>query len=208
MKVIAINGSPRIDGSTFNCINIVANALLMEEIETEIIHVGDKNIRGCLGCRRCRVQGNVKCIYNDIVNECIDKAIGAQGIIFGSPIYYSGISGNLKCFLDRFFYCGGGSLLSFKVGCGLVVGRRTGGVLACTQIYNYFNNSNIIVTPSNEFNVIHGTNKEEILLDEEGVQVMEHLGRNMAWLIKIVADGVKKNGLPKTEKKIRTNFIR
>lgn len=206
MKVLAINGSPHKNRCTYTAIKIMAEELEKKGIEVEIIHIGDKPIRGCTGCGACSKIEDKKCIFDDVVNQCIEKSKSADGIIIGSPVHFSGIAGSMKSFLDRFFCAG--SHLQYKVGAAVASLRRSGGVDTFHQLNNYFNLANIIITPSQYWNVVHGIKPEEVMQDMEGVQILQNLGRNMAWLMEVIDKGKKTIDLPETEKRIKTNFIR
>ena len=205
MNVIALNGSPHHDGGVAAGISVMKRELEKEDISVEIIHVGNMNIHGCLDCRKCQGQG--KCaIGGDPVNECREKLLSADGIIIGSPVYYGGIAGNFKCFLDRLFFPG--LDMKYKVGAVAASVRLTGGIATFQQLNNYFNLAQIIITPGIYWNVIHGKTQEEFAQDEEGIQIMEVQGRNMAWLLKALAAGKKEIPAPSMPKKVRTNFVR
>ena len=211
MKVIALNGSPKKEGNTYHAIKIVANELEKEGIETEIIHVGNKSIRGCMACNQCRINKNEKCaLPGDEVNEWIQKMKEADGIIIGSPVHYSSIGATLKSFLDRAFYVAGSNdgLFRHKVGVSLVAVRRSGGVTTFNQLNNYINYSEMLMPTSNYWNVIYGRDPGEVLKDEEGIQIMRVLGKNMAWLMKLVENGKTSVTEPTREDKIAMNFIR
>jgi len=206
MNVIAFNGSPHHDGGVANGISVIQKELEKEGISVEVVHVGNKNIRGCIDCGKCN--GTNRCIIkDDIVNEAIEKVQAADGIILGCPVYFGGVAGTFKCFLDRLFFAGPKS--AFKVGATVVSVRRTGGITAFHQLNNYFNLAGIIITPGVYWNVKHGNTTEETLQDQEGLQIMEIQGRNMAWLLKTLAAG--KTAVPTpppvSERK-RTNFVR
>lgn len=208
MKVIAINGSPREEGNTYHALKMVAEELKQHGVSTEIIHVGNKVIRGCLACGACAVNKNEKCAINDEVNEIIQKMKSADGIIIGSPVYYASIAGTMKCFLDRAFYTASanGGLFRHKVGVSVAIARRSGEVAAFDHLNHYFTVGEMVLASSNYWNVIHGRNPGEVLQDEEGTQIMRVLGKNMAWLMKQLKNG---NGVsPDRETKIMTNFIR
>ncbi|WP_010236941.1 flavodoxin family protein [Clostridium arbusti] len=211
MKVVAFNGSPAKAGNTYHGIKIVIDELEREGIETEIIHVGNKPIRGCIACKNCTKNKNGKCVITtDPVNEWIEKMKEADGIILGSPVHYSAIAGSMKSFLDRSFRVAeaNDSMLRHKVGVSVVAVRRAGGIPTFDQLNNYINHSEMLMATSNYWNVINGTTPGEAMKDEEGVQIMRILGKNMAWLMKLVENGegiVKK---PEREEKIFTNFIR
>ena len=209
MKVIAFNGSPKKEGNTYHAIKMVTDELEKEGIEIEIIHVGNKTIRGCLACNACARSKNEKCIVdNDEVNEWIQKMKEADGIILGSPVHYSSISGTMKSFLDRAFYVANTGILRHKVGAAVVAVRRSGGVTTFNQLNNYINYAEMLMPNSNYWNVIHGTSPGEAIGDEEGRQIMKVLGKNMAWLMKLVENGKGKVKEPERENKVFTNFIR
>ena len=209
MKVIAFNGSPHDNGVTARGISIIKGELEKEGISVELIHVGDKNIHGCIACRKCSIAApEARCcaIEGDLVNECLPKLKSADGIILGSPVYYGGIAGNFKCFLDRLFFAGADT--KYKVGATVVALRRTGGIAAFQQLNNYLNLGGMIITPGVYWEVIHGTSWDELEKDEEGIQIMETQGRNMAWLIKALNAGVKEIPPPEWPIRRRTNFVR
>jgi multimeric flavodoxin WrbA len=209
MKVVAFNGSPRKEGNTYHAIRLVADELEKEGIEVEIIHVGNKSIKGCLACNYCVRTGQNKCITkDDPVNEWIEKMIEADGIILGSPVHFSAIGGAMKSFLDRAFYVVGGGLLRHKVGAAVVAVRRSGGIPTFNQLNNYLNYAEMLIPTSNYWNVIHGTAPGEAMKDEEGKQIMRVLGKNMAWLMKLVENGKGKVLEKEKEDKVFTNFIR
>lgn len=210
MRVAAFNGSPNKEGNTYHALRIVADELGKEGIETEIIHVGNKLIRGCLACGKCRKNRDERCVTRDEVNEWIMKMKEADGIILGSPVHFSSISATMKAFLDRAFYVAGnnGGLFRHKVGAAVVAVRRSGGLPAVDQLNHYLSYAEMIIPTSNYWNVIHGTAPGEALEDEEGVQIMRILGRNMAWLLKLVANGEGSVEEPRRERKVYTNFIR
>ena len=208
MNVIAINGSPKAEGNTYHGLKIVCDSLETEGISTEIIQVGDKNIRGCLACGACARNQNEKCIIDDDVNPIIQKLKNADGIIIGSPVYYSSISGTMKCFLDRTFYAASanGGLFRHKVGASVAVSRRSGEVATFDHLNHYFTIGQMFIASSSYWNVIHGRLPGEAIQDEEGVQTMRVLGKNMAFLIKSIEKN--KAELPKNEAKIMTSFVR
>ncbi|MCB2294989.1 flavodoxin family protein [Clostridium algoriphilum] len=210
MKVVAFNGSPNKEGNTYHAIKMVMNELEKEGIETEIIHVGNKSIRGCIACYQCAKNKDEKCVLpGDEVNEWIQKMKEADGIILGSPVHYASMGGTMKSFLDRAFFVAGnnGGILRHKVGASVVAVRRTGGMPTFNQLNNYINYSEMLVPTSNYWNVIHGTSPGEVLQDKEGVQIMRVLGKNMAWLMKLVENGKANVKAPEIEKKILMNFI-
>lgn len=204
MKVLAMNGSPRKNGCTAAALRLVAEELGRQGIDVETVHVGNQPLHGCTACGSCKTTG--KCVFDDAVNECIEKAKHADGILLGSPVYYSGIAGTMKSFLDRFFYVG--PCLDYKVGASVVSARRAGTVDTFHQLNNYLNLKNVIQVPSQYWNAVHGSNAEEVMQDEEGVQIMRTLGKNMAWLMKVVENGKKSFAFPDPEKRVYTNFVR
>ena len=211
MKVIAINGSPRADGNTRKAIDIMIQEFTEAGIEVEILHVGDKKIRGCTGCMGCVKAQNERCVItDDEVNEYIQKLKEADGIILSSPVYYSGVAGTMKSFLDRAFFVIGvnGNFLRHKVGTSLAAVRRSGGIPTVDGLDRYINYCEMFVPTSNYWNVIHGMKPGEASKDNEGVQIVRILGKNMTWLMKAVELGKKELPLPKAERKRMTNFIR
>jgi multimeric flavodoxin WrbA len=207
MKVVAFNGSPRKEGNTYTAIKIVMDKLEAAGIETEIVHVGNKVIRGCMACNQCVKNQNEKCIMDDDVNIWIQKMKEADGIILGSPTHYAAIGGTMKSFLDRAFYVTSVNkgMLRHKVGAAVVAVRRSGGVPTFNQLNNYLNYSEMMMPTSNYWNVIHGTAPGEALQDAEGVQIMEVLGENMVLALKQRDENLESADM---QKKIFTNFIR
>jgi len=211
MKVIAINGSPKKEGNTFQALTMVGNELVSNGIDFEILHIGHKMIHGCIGCGKCAVNKDEECsIKSDDVNKWIQKIKLADGIIIGSPVYYSGIAGSMKCFLDRLFYVSGvnGNFFRHKVGAAVVALRRTGGSATFDSLNHYLNYSEMIIATSNYWNVIHGRTEGEVNQDIEGKQIMRVLGKNMAWLLKmkeVTKDLIEE---PLAEKKEAMHFIR
>jgi len=207
-KVILINGSPKAQGNTYQALKLVSDQLENEGISTEIIHIGNKNIRGCLACGACQINKNEKCAIEDDVNEIIQKLKTADGIVIGSPVYYASIAGTMKSFLDRTFYVASanGGLFRHKVGASVVAVRRSGEVATFDHLNHYFTITEMFVASSNYWNVIHGRMPGEALQDEEGTQTMRVLAKNMAFLIKSIEKN--KSELPEKEAKVMTNFIR
>ena len=205
MNVLLINGSPKKEGNTFIALSEVQKTLEAEGIETELIHVGHKDIHGCIACNRCVETG--KCAFNDIVNEVAEKFKEADGIVVGSPVYYASPNGTLLSFLDRLFYSSPFDK-SMKVGAAVAVARR-GGTTATFDVLNkYFTISNMPIAPSQYWNSVHGRTPGEATQDGEGLQTMRQLARNMAFLIKSIQLGKKTFGLPAHEERIATHFIR
>ena len=211
MKVIAINGSPRAEGNTFHALSVVGKQLVENGIEFEILRIGHKLIHGCIGCGQCFKNKDERCsLSDDGVNEAIQKMKEADGIIIASPVYYAGIAGAMKCFLDRVFYVAGanGGLFRNKVGASVVAVRRTGGSMTFDSLNHYLLYSEMLIATSNYWNIIHGRMPGEVLQDEEGVQIMEVLGNNMAWQLKMREATRDSIPAPKATTKILTNFIR
>jgi len=211
MKVVAFNGSPKPKGNTYHALKLVTDELEKQGIETEIITVGNKKITGCLACNKCVKSRDEKCIQvNDPVNEWIQKMKEADGILLGSPVHFASVAGNMKSFLDRAFYVSGvnKSMLRHKVGASVVAVRRSGGLPTFDALNNFLNYSEMMIPTSNYWNVIHGTTPGEVLKDAEGVQIMQVLGRNMAYLLKLKEYGKGKVEAPEMARKQFTNFIR
>ncbi|MBP5497840.1 MAG: flavodoxin family protein [Muribaculaceae bacterium] len=207
MKALIINGSPNAKGCTFTALQVVAEELEKNGIATEIIHVGHLQMRGCISCRRCRELG--KCVFDDdLVNEVAAKFEQADALLVGSPVYFAGANGTLVSFLDRLFYSTQFSK-AMKVGAAVVSARRAGTTAALDELNKFFLLSEMPVASSRYWNMVHGNTPQEVLQDEEGLQVMRVLGRNMAFLMKAIATEREQNGLPATEPtRISTNFIR
>jgi multimeric flavodoxin WrbA len=210
MKVVAFNGSPHREGNTYHAIKMVADELENKDIETEIIQVGNKEIRGCLGCNQCVKNQDEKCVIDDQVNDWIQKMKEADGIIVGSPVHYAAIAGTMKSFLDRAFYVTSvnGMMLRHKVGAPVVAVRRSGGMPTFNQLSNYINYSEMMMPTSNYWSVIHGTTPGEAEKDEEGKQIMRILGKNMAYLLEVMKNAEGEVEAPEVEKKKLMNFIR
>lgn len=209
MKVVAINGSPRKKGNTYQALNMVAEVLEDEGIEVEIIQLGTQEIKGCSGCNACFKDRNEKCIIKgDTVDEIIQKMKEADGFLLGSPVYWSGINGTMKSFLDRAFYVSGanGGLFRHKVGAAIVSVRRTGGIPAFQTLNQYFQYSEMFMPAANYWNVVHGNRPGEVQEDAEGKQIARVLAKNMAFLLKAVDQN--KDMLPAAEQKEWTSFIR
>ena len=205
MKVILINGSPNAKGCTYTSLEEVSKTLKSEGIETEIIHVGHKDIRGCIGCRQCKTKG--KCVFNDIVNDIAPKFKECDGIVIGSPVYFASANGTLVSFIDRLFYSMTADK-TMKVGAAVVSCRRGGNSATFDELNKYFTISQMPIASSQYWNMVHGNSPEEVQQDLEGLQTMRTLGKNMAFLIKSIQLGKKEFGLPEKEEHKFTNFIR
>lgn len=205
MKVLLINGSPKAKGCTYTALCEVAKALEEENIETEIFHVGNGAVRGCIGCGKC---SDNKCVFDDdTLNAGLQKAKDCDGFIFGSPVHYAAASGALTSFLDRAFWAG--NFWEYKPGAAVVSCRRGGASAALDQLNKYFTIRNMPVVSSSYWNMVHGNTPEEVKKDLEGIQTMRTLGKNMAWLLKSIEAGQKAGmSLPEKEPKVKTNFIR
>lgn len=211
MKVVAINGSPKKEGNTYHAIRMVAAELEKAGIETEIVHIGNKAIQGCIACGQCAKNRNERCVLpGDEVNNALQKMKQADGIILGTPVHYAAIGGTMKSFLDRAFYVAGSNdgMLRHKVGAAVVAVRRSGGVPTFDQLNNFLHYAEMLVPSSNYWNVIHGRLPGEVAQDEEGLQIMRMLGKNMAWLLKLVEHGKGAVAEPEAEAKTFMNFIR
>lgn len=210
MKVVAFNGSPKEKGNTYQALKLVTDQLESQGIETEIVHVGNKVIRGCLACNHCAKSRDEQCVVDDEVNGWIQKMKVADGILLGSPTHYSAVAGTMKSFLDRAFYVMGNnqSMMRQKVGAAVVAVRRSGGIPTLNQLNNFLNYSEMMMPTSNYWHVIHGTKPGDIHQDAEGVQIMEVLGKNMATMLKQRQATMDISEMNKLEKKVFTNFIR
>ena len=205
MKVLLINGSPHANGCTFTALSIVAEELQKNGIESEIVHIGNKDIRGCIACGKCTELGH--CVFNDMVNEVAQKFEQADGLVVGSPVYYAGPNGTLTNLLDRLFFSTPFDK-RMKVGAAVVSARRGGTTAAFDRLNKYFTISEMPIASSRYWNMVHGHTPEDVMKDEEGVQIMRILGRNMAFLIRAIAAERERNGLPEKEVVRYTNFIR
>lgn len=206
LKVILVNGSPHEKGCTYTALCEMSKELNKNRISTEVFWVGNKPIAGCIACRACAKLG--RCFAVDNVNDFVEKARNADGFVFGSPVYYAGMCGSLKSFMDRAFYSGGSAFIG-KPAAAVVSCRRGGASAAFDQINKYFTINSMPVVSSNYWNQVHGNSPEEVLQDEEGLQTMRVLGSNMAWLLKCIELGMENEiGFPTPEPKIKTNFIR
>ena len=211
MKVILVNGSPHEKGCTYTALTEVQKTLEKNKIETEIFWVGNKSISGCLGCGNCIKTG--KCFMEDKVNEFLEKVPEADGFVFGTPVHYAGATGNITAFMDRAFYsasCSGhGDYFKFKPAATVISARRAGTTATYDQLNKYFGINQMPIISSRYWNMVHGAKPEDVLKDEEGMQIMRFLGRNMAYFLKCIEAGKEKYiELPKQEDINFTNFIR
>jgi len=209
MKVIAINGSPNHKGNTWFALKTAGEALISEGIDFEILHVGNQAIHGCMACGKCIVNQDDKCaIRTDNLNDYLPAIQAADGLILGSPVYYAGIAGTMKCFLDRLFFVSGanGNWMRHKVGASVVAVRRSGGSITWNCLNYYLTISEMTVASSNYWNIIHGAEEGEAEQDTEGIQVMQILGANMAWLLK--SKQANASSAPPYQEKLFLNFVR
>ena len=211
MKVLLVNGSPNSKGCTYTALSEVAKTLRDSGVETEFFSIGKKPIAGCIGCYQC-VQKKA-CVFNDIVNEFTALATDFDGFVFGSPVYYSGMNGSMMSFMDRVFFSASSKAphpFRFKPAAAVVSARRAGTTSALDQMNKYFLHQQMPIVSSRYWNMVHGNTPEEVMQDEEGLQIMRVLGRNMAWFLRIKEAGEKAGiVLPEQEeRRIATNFIR
>ena len=204
MKALLINGSPRARGCTYTALTELQHTLEAEGVEVELIHVGNKDIRGCIACRKCHETG--KCVFDDIVNEVAPKLAEADAFVIGAPVYYSSPAGGAISFLDRLFFSTGGIDKTMKVGAAVVTCRRGGNTASFDVLNKYFSISGMPVASSQYWNMVYGGSAEEVLQDKEGLQTMRTLGRNIAFMIKSFQLGKEKYGLPAREPITFTNF--
>ena len=205
MKVLLLNGSPHANGNTATALNEIVGVLHEEGIETEVIQVGNKAIRGCVGCLSCKDTG--KCIFDDLVNEVAQKLEACDGLVIGSPVYYASANATLVALLDRLFYSNHGDK-RMKVGAAVVAARRGGLSATFDQLNKYFTICGMPIASSQYWNSVHGRVPGDANGDLEGMQTMRTLARNMAFLMKAIALGKEAYGLPMQEPLIRTGFIR
>ncbi|RDU23491.1 flavodoxin family protein [Anaerosacchariphilus polymeriproducens] len=207
MKVAALNGSPRKGGNTEQCLKIIGDELNKEGIDFEIIQIGHETVRGCVACYNCLSTGSGYCIQKDKANEWIDKMVEADGIILASPVYYGGIAGTMKSFLDRAFLAAGNKL-HHKVGAAITTLRRSGGLETFQQLNAYLNTMEMIIPSADYWAAVHGLEIGEVKEDTEGLEVMSKLGRNMAWIMKVIEASKGTIDPPVTNPRTMTNFIR
>ena len=204
MKVLMINGSPRENGNTAIALDEMKNVFEAEGVETKIVQVGNKNVRGCVACGRCAKLG--KCVFDDVVNELAPEFEEADGLVVASPVYYASANATLVAVLDRLFYSSHFDK-TMKVGASIACARRGGCSATFDELNKYFTISNMPVASSQYWNSVHGRLPGEAQQDAEGLQTMRTLARNMTFLMKSIALGKEKYGLPEIEKHIFTNFI-
>lgn len=205
MKVLLINGSPKAKGCIHAALEIAARELNAQGIETEEIHVGNKDIRGCIACLSCRKTG--KCVFDDLVNETAPKLAAADGIVIGSPVYYGGPNGTVMSFMQRLFYSAGIDC-RMKVGASVVSCRRGGNSATFEMLNQFFGINGMPTVPSTYWNDVHGYTAEDVYADVEGVETIQNMAKNMAFLIKAIRDGRENIGQPETPHNNFMNFIR
>ena len=207
MKVLLVNGSSHIHGTTARVLEEMIGVFGAEGVETELIQLGGAPMADCLQCNRCAELG--KCVIDDKVNEFVAKAAQADGFVFGTPVYYAHPSGRLFDFLDRAFYSADNSVFRFKPGAAVAVARRGGLTATLDAVNKYFGISQMPVAGSTYWNMAHGANASEVPQDGEGMQTARNLARNMVWMLRCFALGREQGiPLPDTETGVWTNFIR
>ena len=203
MKVLLLNGSPHPDGCTATALKEMITVFHQLDVETELIHVGNRDIRGCISCGTCFKTG--KCVFDDLVNETAPKFEAADGLVVGSPVYYASPNGTVLSFLDRLFYSTRFSK-HMKVGAAVVSARRGGNTASFDVLNKYFSISGMPIATSTYWNQVHGFTAEDVKKDAEGLQTMRNLARNMAFMIKAIADAKEKYGMPELEHGNFTSF--
>lgn len=205
MKVLIINGSPRINGNTAIAVREMENIFKENGVEVETVQIGNKDVRGCIACGYCFKEG--KCVFDDVVNELAPKFEEADGLVIASPVYYASANATLIACLDRLFYSTHFDK-TMKVGASVVCARRGGCSSTFDELNKYFTITNMPIASSQYWNSIHGRGQGEAEMDEEGKQTMRVLARNMTFLMKSIALGKEQYGLPETEERAWTHFIR
>ncbi len=210
MKVLLVNGSPHKEGCTYTALQEVAKTLEKEGIDTEIFWIGNKPLGGCIACMKCAELK--KCVFNDTVNEFVEKAEYADAFIFGTPVHYAAAAGNIASFMDRAFYsasqAGKPDIYLYKPAATVISARRAGTTATYDQLNKYFGISQMPIISSRYWNMVHGRTPQDVKKDEEGMQSMRILARNMAYYLKCIQAGKEKGiKLPKQEQTIFTNFI-
>lgn len=206
MKALLINGSPRSKGCTYTALTELKKTLEAEDIEVELLHVGHKDIHGCIACRKCHETG--KCVFDDVVNEVAPKLAQADAFVIGAPVYFASPAGGAISFMDRLFFSTLGIDKTMKVGAAVVTCRRGGNTATFDVLNKYFTMTGMPVASSQYWNMVYGGSAEEVAQDAEGLQTMRTLGRNMAFLMKSIQVGREQFGLPQKETPIFTNFYR
>ena len=205
MKALMINGSPDVRGCIHTAMQIAAEEFNKQGIEAEELVVGNKDIRGCIGCRRCKTTG--KCVFNDLVNETAPKLAQADGVILGTPVFYGTPNGTMLSFVQRLFYSCGLDL-HMKVGAAIVSCRRGGNSATFEAMNQFFSISGMPVAPSTYWNDVHGYTAADVYEDKEGCETIQNLAKNMAFMMKAIAVGKEQIGVPEALHTEFTNFIR
>ena len=206
MKVLLINGSPHKEGCTYTALSLVASELNAAGIDTEILHVGGQPVGGCIGCRGCaKGEG---CVFGGVVNEAIEKAKTADAFVFGSPVHYASASGNMTSFMDRLAFAGG-RYLAYKPAAICCSARRAGTTATLDQLAKYPEFFHMPLVNGSYWPMVHGSNPDQVLQDQEGLQTMRNGARNLVWMLQCI-QAAKDAGLqpPQAERAYRTNFIR
>ncbi len=206
MKVLAINGSPKANGSTYSALRYMAERLAEAGIETEIINIGKGPVQGCTGCNGCDTSEDGMCVFKDDISAIAKKVNAADGLILGAPTYYGGIAGGAKSALDRLFYMGAD--LKGKPAAAITVARRSGGEDTFHQLNSYLTLSGAVIAPSTYWNVIHGNSGEEIMRDTEGLRILRCLCESMTWLLRMIEATKASVPLPEMKRDAWMNFIR
>ena len=205
MNVLMINGSPHAQGNTYTALHEMEKIFHQEGIETEILHIGNKDIRGCIACRKCGELG--RCVFYDEVNQAASRFAACDGLVVGSPVYYASANATLVAFLTRLFYSARCDK-TMKVGAAVAAARRGGLTATYDELNKFFAISGMPIASGQYWNGIHGQTPGQAQEDAEGLQMMRTLARNMSFLIKSIALGREKFGLPEQEPKQFTNFVR
>ena len=211
MNILLVNGSPHREGCTNEALSIVAETIRQEGGTAQIYWIGNRAIQGCIGCYKCKDLH--RCVFDDQVNPFVERAAVYDGFIFATPVYYSGISGGMKCFMDRVFFSATSALPAnpflFKPAAGVVSARRAGTTPVLDQLQKYFLHDQMPVIGSTYWNMVHGQKPEDVRKDAEGTQVMRALGRNFVWFLKLKKAGEQAGvSIPMQEVRTPTNFIR
>ncbi|MBR3296735.1 MAG: flavodoxin family protein [Firmicutes bacterium] len=205
MKVLIINGSPRADGNTARAIAEMKKIFDAEGVETDVMQVGNKAIRGCIGCRRCADLG--RCVFDDEVNVAAEKLKAADGLVIASPVYYANPNGTLVSFLDRLFFSRNFDV-TMKVAASVAIARRGGAASTFDALNKFITYGGFAVATSQYWNIAYGREAGEVEKDEEGMLIMRTLAKNMVFMMKSIALGKEKYGLPEKEPGVWTHFIR
>lgn len=202
-RVLLLNGSPKADGCVAAALDEMVKVFTEEGIETEIVQVGSKPVRGCIACNSCADKG--RCVFDDLVNEIAPKFEAADGLVVGSPVYYGSPNGTILSLMDRLFYSTHFDK-HMKVGAAVVSARRGGNTASFDVLNKYFSISSMPVATSTYWNLVHGFSAEDVKKDKEGLQTMRNLAHNMAFMIKAIVDGIEKYGMPASEHDSFTSF--